>query len=31
VSLMVKQGNLGLVLLAMERAAKKIDALIGEK
>lgn len=31
VSLMVKEGNLGLVLLAMERAAKKIDSLIGEK
>jgi hypothetical protein len=31
VSLMQKDGNLGLVLLAMERAAKKIDALLGEK
>jgi hypothetical protein len=31
VSLVQKEGNLGLVLLAMERAAKKIDSLIGEK
>jgi len=31
VCLMVPEGNLGLVLLSMEKAAKKIDALIGEK
>lgn len=31
VCLVQKEGNLGLVLLAMEKAGKKIDSLIGEK